>query len=273
VQPQILVVTDPPHRSVDVEAAAALLGLDVEDARLKIGYGAPEVLSAADAGPAVDFAKSLRDVGLNVAVIHGSDLSRIPWPAPVASFTFGVDGLTLCFSGGDVEISYDTPVLGVYCSPPTGRGTGDDTAAARQATGQPGGGPAIAEAIEWMANFDLYFEQAGALQRISIVQDLVDFSGLADLQQATAAANMSVTVSACRRYFRQIDVDTRLENVRPRQRFVMGEQGFDLDLRKMYSFGTLLLRQALDAVSPELKDLTQYELGSRLAYVLHRQRG
>jgi hypothetical protein len=84
---------------------------------------------------------------------------------------------------------------------------------------------------------------------------------------------MNVTVSACRRYFHDIEIDSRLEGVRPRQRFVMGEQGFDLDLRKMYSFGTLLLRQALDAVSPELKDLTQYELGSRLAYVLHTQRG
>ena len=74
------------------------------------------------------------------------------------------------------------------------------------------------------------------------------------------------------RRFDQPTIDTRLENVRPRQRFAMGDDTFDMDLRKLFSYGTLLLRQALMAVSPELGSLTQYELGCRVAYVLNRTR-
>ena len=72
--------------------------------------------------------------------------------------------------------------------------------------------------------------------------------------------------------FEHADVDTRLEHVRPRRRFSMGDESFDIDMRKMFSYGTLLLRQALMAVSPELGDLPQYELGTRVAYILNRAR-
>lgn len=48
----------------------------------------------------------------------------------------------------------------------------------------------------------------------------------------------------------------------------MGEAGFDPDLRKRYSFGTLLLCHILDSISAELRDVPQYELGSRMAYAL-----
>jgi hypothetical protein len=60
--------------------------------------------------------------------------------------------------------------------------------------------------------------------------------------------------------------------VRPRRRFVAGEAGFDMDLRKHYSFGTLLLRHALGSVSDEIKDLPHYEFGSRLACALARKK-
>jgi hypothetical protein len=52
---------------------------------------------------------------------------------------------------------------------------------------------------------------------------------------------------------------------------VAGELGFDPDMRKRYAFGTLLLRNLLESISSELRDVTQYELGSRLAYVLSQE--
>jgi hypothetical protein len=67
-------------------------------------------------------------------------------------------------------------------------------------------------------------------------------------------------------------VDARLDNVRPRRRFVAGDGGFDMDLRKHYSFGTLLLRHALEEISPDLKDLPHYEFGSRLACALGKEK-
>ena len=68
--------------------------------------------------------------------------------------------------------------------------------------------------------------------------------------------------------FPRLDVDRRLENVRPRQRFVAGVADFDMDLRKAFSFGTLLLRQILESISPDLRDVPQFEYASRLSYVM-----
>jgi hypothetical protein len=84
---------------------------------------------------------------------------------------------------------------------------------------------------------------------------------------------MAATLAECVRRFTDLELDTRLDGVRPRSRFVMGIKNFDYDLRKLYSYGTLLLRQVLDSISPELRDLTHYDLGSRLAYVVSKQRG
>jgi hypothetical protein len=119
-----------------------------------------------------------------------------------------------------------------------------------------------------MANLDLYFSDAGVLRRISIVPDLADFSSLGELRRADASDTMAAVIEECRRRFGRLQLDARLENVRPRQRFIMGEAGFNPDQRKRYSFGTLLLCHILDSISPELRDLPQYELGSRLAYAL-----
>jgi len=56
--------------------------------------------------------------------------------------------------------------------------------------------------------------------------------------------------------------------VRPRQRFVMGEAGFNPDQRKRYSFGTLLLCHVLESIAPALREITQYEFGSRIGFAL-----
>jgi hypothetical protein len=270
VHPQILVVTDPPHDAVDLEAVAALLSLDVEDARLKLSYPAPEVLLATDPAPAVDFAGSLRNAGLRVAVIDGQQLSTIPWPAPVAAFAFGDEGLVAQRGSAVVELRYDEPVLAVFCKPPDGVTAPESAGSASPEASNDG--LRLAEALEWMPSLDLYAARDGRVERVSIATDRADFSGLGALQGATPSESLGHTLAACRERFEQIEIDARLRDVRPRQRFVMGARDFDYDLRKLYSFGTLLLRQVLDSIAPELKDLTQYELGSRLAYVVSRQR-
>ncbi len=289
MQPQILVVSDPPHREVDEEAVAAILGLALADARVKIGFPAPEVLSASDPDRAAELAESIRGAGLNVAVIDGHELVGVPWPAPVSSFSFGGEGLVARLADAEDEVRYDTPLVGVYCKPPSDFPTGSparDTAQAavrrrsadervqRPAAFELGAdGSEIAEALEWMTNLDLYFTRGGELRRISIVQGVADFSGLGDMERPTVADDMAATVAECERRFAHLELDTRLEDVRPRQRFVAGEADFDMDLRKLFSFGTLLLRQVLDAISPDLRDVPQYELGSRLAYLMSQQGG
>ena len=269
--PQILVISDPPHRDVDQEAVASILGLEPNDARLKIGFAAPEVLSASDPDRANQIAESLRAAGLTVAVINGHAMADIPWPTLVSSFEFGSQGLIARSGENVVEVRYDTPVEGVYCKPPPdfprgGPGRNGSDAKPESA----GAGFKATEAIEWMARLDLYFRQSDTLRRISIVDDVTDFSGLGELPGPSADDGLAATLSECRSRFAHLSLDTRLENVRPRQRFIAGEKGFDLDLRKAFSFGTLLLRQVLDSISPELRDIPQYEYGSRVAYLVNR---
>jgi hypothetical protein len=271
VRPQILVVSDPPQNGVDYEAVSATLGMDVEDARLKIGFSAPEVLLVSDPAPAVDFAATLRSLGMRVSVVDGRDLVGLPWPAPVSDFVFQERGLRVCAEGAPFEIGYDEPVVAALCSPPPGLRVALGHTETRVAPGLRG--MALSEAIEWMPNLDLYVRRPDGVRRLSVVQDLADFSSIGTGgAPATPEDGMALLLDECVRRFRHIEIDRRLEGVRPRQRFETGRQDFDLDLRKLYSFGTLLLRQALDAISPDLKHLTQYELGSRMAFVLSGQR-
>jgi hypothetical protein len=262
-----LVLSDPPHGPVDLEATSTLLGLGVPGTRLKVAFPAPEVLSASDVAEASEFARALRAAGLNVALLPGNRLVGLPWPSPVSSLVFDAHGLTADVREGTVHIPYDASVIGVYCKPPSDfsmtSGVRASDAMAR------GDGPAIAEAIQWMANLDLYFTESGVLRRISVVPDLADFSSLGPLRRPSSAENMAVVIDQCRNRFQHLSLDTRHEDVRPRQRFIMGDAGFDPDQRKRYSFGTLLLCHILDSIAPELRDIPQFELGSRVAYALN----
>jgi hypothetical protein len=272
VLPQILVISDPPHRDVDQEVVASILGLESDDARLKIGFAAPEVLSASDPARANEVAASLRSAGLSVAVIDGHAMAGIPWPTLVSSFEFGSQGLIARSGENVVEVRYETPVAVVYCKPPPDFPRGGPGGGATDSKAAAGDGFTATETIEWMARLDLYFTQNEALRRISIVDDVTDFSGLGGRSEPSADEGLAATLSECRSRFAHLAVDSRLENVRPRQRFIAGERGFDLDLRKAFSFGTLLLRQVLDSISPELRDIPQYEYGSRVAYLLNGTR-
>jgi hypothetical protein len=84
---------------------------------------------------------------------------------------------------------------------------------------------------------------------------VIDPSSLGALRRGTPSETMSSVIEECTRRFPRFWLDTRLDGVRPRRRFVPGEAGFDIDLRKHYSFGTLLLRHALSSISEDLKDL------------------
>ena len=247
----MLVVSDPPHGAVKEEVAADALGLPADHTRLKIRFGAPEVLAATDPDRAVELALALKTAGVRAEMREGEALARVPWPTLVSSFEFGDSGLYARIDSRTVELSYDEPVFGVYCEPPS-EFCPPDGASAAALEGSTLTGPTAADAVEWIPHLDLYHSSDGALARLSI-----------------AGGTMVAMIDECRSRFTRLLLDTRLEGVRPRRRFVAGAQGFDHDQRKRFAFGTLLLRHALEAISPELRDVTQYELGSRLAYVLH----
>ncbi len=246
MQPQILVVSDPPHGDVDLAAMSSTLGLDEETTRLKVGFPAPEILAATGPQRAHDIAEELRSQGLETRVIAGDALAELPWPRLVSDLSFGESALEARANDGSITIPYSASVWAVSCMPPDG--FSKEAHVSLHEAMASSGGPTVAEALEWTPHLDLYVVTAEGIGRVSIVE------------------NPTAALEEVERLFHRVGVDRRLDGVRPRQRFVAGEAGFDIDLRKAFSFGTLLLRHVLQSVSEELRDLPQYEYASRLSF-------
>jgi hypothetical protein len=260
----MLVVSNPPHEEVDVEAAADLLELDVFATRLKAGFAAPEVFAALRPDKAVKFAVALRKTGFKVTILPGTALAGLPWPDPVTHLVFDESSLRATVPEGGIELAYDTEAVGVFCQPPA-----DFSVERAVDLGQAiasGHGPTIAEAIQWRSHIDLYFLEAGSLRRVTIVPHTFDTDG------EDVAAELD-------RRFPALRLDRRLVGVWPRARFVerqKDEEGApqpDTTRRRRYSFGTRLLSDLLGSISPELRGIPQYELGSRMAYALNPLEG
>jgi len=255
-----LVVSDPPHDEVDLEAAAELLELDVFATRLKVVFSAPEVMLAAGPDEAGAFAEALRATGFDVSILNGEALTGIPWPYPVSSLALDVSCLRGAIREEGVTIPYDAPVVGVYCRPPKSRPMRSTPArSARPAVEldravASGHGPTIAQAIQEMTILDLYFREEGVLRRATVLPSVLDVDGERLLKDLGTR-------------FENLRLDSRLAGVRPRAPFTV-ERGFAGSERRRYSFGTLSLRYVLEAIAPELGTVPQYELGSRLSYAL-----
>jgi hypothetical protein len=272
--PTVLVISDPPHGSVKEDAAAAIMGLSPDEARHKLAFCAPEILAATNADRAADIAESLIATGMSVRVRDADELGRVPWPRLATAFEFGDGALRVATPTGPVELGYRDPVFAVICRPPVGF----------PPPAPPGRvapeGLGASEAMEWLAHVDLYFASGGELARLAVAPELLERLPSSDAAARRATAHtgaagdlLSSFLAECRRRFARLDVDARLDGVRPRRRFVAGETGFDPDVRKRYAFGTLLLRHLLESISPDLREATHYEMGSRLAYVLRPARG
>ena len=251
---------------------------------MKSAFPAPEIwLAFSTTEEATEAAALLRETGLNVAVVDGGGLSALPGPSPLKSFAFADSGFVARFEDGEEEFPYGTPTLGVFCSPPSGFRPSSSSQSARPVWGRrsthmmvdglAGAGRArdhsgAAEALELMTSLDLYMSVDGGTARISIVQELTDFAGLGDLKRPSAHANMETCVSECERLFSEITLDTRLKDVRPRQRPGVGGAAPPHEGRKLFSFGSRNLQELLASIAPELKGITQYDLGSRLARMM-----
>lgn len=247
-----LVVSDPPHGEVDLEAAAKLLDLDDLATRLKASFQAPEVMFASDAESAASFASSLRATGFDLAVLGGVALSDPPWPDPVSVLSFDVSFLNATTRGESVRVPYDAEVVGVHCQPPDYRPMRPSEDLERAIASEHG--PTIAEAMQQTSVLDLYFRDGRSLRRVTLVPDRLK------LEPAQLLKEIG-------RRFEHLELDARLVGVRPRAPFGSGK-GFDGSERRRYSFGTLMLRKVLESIAPELRAIPQYEFGSRLSYAL-----
>lgn len=264
----VLVVSDPPHRGVDLEAASAITGLDIFQTQLKFNFPGPEVLAASGPQRTSQIVASFEGAGVQVAVIDGSELAEIPWAESITTFEFTPDGLTATTQDRVVALDYESAAVAVYCRPPTDfrKNRPGLTASPLSLTGA-----ALAQAVEWMARLDLFFVEQGSLQRISFIEGITDFSTLELPASARDGEGPEEATAECMRRFTRMEFDLRLRNVRPRSRYRHGLEPAS-DTRRRYSFGTPQLHSIMAAIAPELGELTQYELGTRLGFVTNRRR-
>ena len=247
-----LVVSDPPHGEVDLEAAAKLLELDGFATRLKASFGAPEVMHASDRAEAIQFGAALQRTGFKVQILNGATLFEPQWPEPISGLVFDASSLQGTTAAETVRVPYDAQVLAVVCQPPNYRHTRVPEELERAIAS--GHGPTIAEAMAHLSIVDIYFRDGAGLRRVTIVPERLK------LETDRVLKDMG-------KRFTHLTLDARLKGVRPRAPFSIGG-GYDGSERRRYSFGTLMLRQVLESIAPELRAVPQYEFASRLAYAL-----
>jgi hypothetical protein len=294
MQESTLIISNPPHGDPDLALAAPCFGLAPAEVRMKANYPVPEIwLADSDESKVAPTLEILRTAGLNVVAVRGEDFATIPRQTIVKAFSFTATGMTLELEDSQVELSHDGPFVSVFCQPRAGSGdasgvgTNPLTEGLRQrrsgvfmardslmgfgstARGSSGGGEEEAAESPF---FDFYVPGGsahGGVLRLAVVPDQVDFSGLGDLQLPRANDNMVMLVAEVEDKFSQVHVDRRLVDMQPRSRAMVSRRTPNSGERKGFSFDTAALSQLLESLSPDLKDITQFDLASRLAYLTH----
>ena len=275
-----MLISDPPHGDVDAAEAAPHFGLAAAEVRMKANYGLPEIWFAGeDEAKLLDTSAALEAAGFNSVLVTGSDLVEIPEQNPAVSFAFTDEGLSDERDDSGWMVAYDTPALGVFCQ--TRGGALDVKAPTKSATshllklGRMGGGPTLgAGSVEQGALpfLDLYALSDNGPLRISIVREITSFSGL-PTNLSPGLPPMQHLVAECESRFGNVYVDRRLEDMtlRGSTRVVTGEAP-PQPTRTGFSYATEALAELLGSLSPDLRDISQPDLSSRLAYLTNRSR-
>ena len=276
-----LLISDPPHDDVDAAEAASYFGLTVAEVRMKSNYGLSEVWFAEeDEAKLSDTAVALEAAGFNTALVAGSDLVEIPVQSPSESFVFMEGGLRVGRDDSEWTMAYDAPTIAVVCRPQVD--VQDATSPVRPLAsrlsswghvGTTRRGPDAGQAeFDTSPFLDFYGRLDDGLSRISIVQDITSFPPLpVDLPHGLSA--MRNLVVECENRFEEAYFDHRLVDMKLRGTArVVTETRPRKPPRTGFSFATEALAGLLGSLSTDLKDISQADLSSRLAYLTNRSR-
>ncbi|UCD24292.1 MAG: hypothetical protein JSW51_14935 [Gemmatimonadota bacterium] len=273
-----LVVSNPPHGSADAAEAAVHLGMTPAEARMKINFCAPEIwFTDSDREPMTEMQSVLAKCGVSTMVLTGQDLLTVPKKYVVESFAFGDSQMVAKADGAELTLGYDAPIMAVYCKPAAEVFTGGGKRSELVDWGRPSSsvmldrmshtsssGESKPESTSGEAFLDFYLALESGDRRVSFMLEETDFSSL----PIVGRYPLQALVAECERRFPALTFDRRLENVRVRSRAVIGQPIPFEEKRKLFSFGSLALAKLLTDIAPELAELTQNELGSRLSYLM-----
>jgi hypothetical protein len=277
-----LLISNPPHGDVDALAAASQFGLTAAEVGMKANYALPEIWFAdEDEAQLQHIAAALGAAGLETVLVAGSDLLEIPVQNPAESFDFTEWGLQLDLGDSEWMLAYDAPAIAVYGRPRVD--TQEGKAPARSVASQVGSwgrararrasGP-DAGLVELGASpfLDLFAPSDAGLRRASIVQEITSFSELPGDSPHGLSAMQNLSAEFENR-FENVYVDRRLVDMTLRgiSRVVTGATPGE-PTRTGFSYATEALAQLLASLSPDLKDIHQADLSSRLVYLTNRSR-
>lgn len=250
-----LVVSNPPHGLVDAKRVAAVLDLVPAEVGLKARYPIPEIwLARENAADAEAAARELDAAGCHVALRRGEELRDLPAQRLMQGALFTDTGLLAELENGEVLWPYGLRLVAVVCTP---RVEGAGTAR----VGSVDGGGARGAFV------DFYGAPEGTLQRLGVSEDDTDLSALEGAALVGPHARFMRFIAQCEAHFGRDPLDRRLTHLLLRRRQSGAPTRTD---RKGYSFATRELTDLLGTISPELKNASQCELCSRLAYLTKR---
>jgi hypothetical protein len=283
-----LIVSHPPHGDIDLAKAVPCFRLTRAEVQMKANYGLPEIWFAGQDRRTIEPTfDALRDAGLAVIFVSGEVLRSVPEQLTASEVEFSDRGLVITIDGSPEELSDNTELIGVVCEPrrepaaatrpskatAMGRlshtGLTPDTLVGRSEHGPAGSRAKDATESEYAAFVDLYMPANGSVRRISFVEGQVDLSGIGAGSRSTAK-DLKTLADQLEARFSHATFDRRPMGMRIRRRILVGEYPHD-ERRKGYSFATRALSQLLEAISPDIKRITEAELASRLAYLTQRE--
>jgi hypothetical protein len=257
-----LLISNPPHATVDVERAAECFGLAPAEVRIRMNAPAAQVWFAEpDMDLLKDRARALIDAGANVRVIRGKSLLALSPRHDLKSFVFETDGMR-CILGSDrsIVVPYDWKAVAVSCRP------ADPGRVVRRTLLQTVRSADRRKSVRQQAKMkvadiaghtdesfvDLFFIHLPTVRRLTIRPGYTEFSGLGAEMKPVMNENVTALIHELARRFTVAQHDRRLLDAPgPRPITVSGRA----------------LSHHLETIDPTLRDLDWYDLLSRLAFL------
>ena len=258
-------LSNPPHADPDPAAAAGVFGLSTAEARIKLNFAGPDVWFAGEDSEDLEAkVADLRQLGARVSITDAAAVADLSKRLTLRRFAFGDRKLELETGGGEtLAIPYDWSAIAVVCRPMQRETIDRKTVrqAARAASPNKSHrqqarmslSDAKTQADESFV--DLYFTDGTNVHRVTIRPGTVDYSSLGDAKAVTERENLVALIAELGNRFDNLIEDRRLENA-PAPHITL--------------LGNRTLRGHLETVDPSLKDVDDYDLMSRFAFISAR---
>ena len=227
-----LLVTNPPHKTVNAQVAATVLGLAPVDANLKGRYGIPEIwLADQDTEKMKAAYDTLTKAGFHMNLIPSDDMLSAPQQIVSDSHELQSDCISFVCGSETRVCKYDDKSIVIACTPR-----------------MPDDGPPPTDTVPFV---DVY---------------MADGSRLSVYGKAPEVMSLFRHLEA---KMKNAKIDKRLTNMQLRRRRGFGVQAPPNEMRKGYSYASPNFDELMHHISPGMHEMTQTEFSSRLVYLTH----